>query len=222
MALFFTTHLPHLDGAPPGPATDRARALTDLVAATTSVAEDSFVEGVSRCPGRGGQCRRGVVAVRFDTTVRWLCPTCKAAGVVTGWEGTSADRRVQSLVEEPMDPTVLRGPVSSWPKISGAFTAFARPALEAQPPVAEQWKLALVVPATVWNAVVLADFGGNPAWLAEVVTRVAGHPAGLLTEVLIARKRRLFSADFRTVEVDSVKLVGATMWVNVTARDGRG
>jgi len=37
---------------------------------------------------------------------------------------------------------------------------------------------ALVVPATVWNAVVLADFGGKPAWLAEVTPRVAGHPAG--------------------------------------------
>ena len=199
-----------------------ARALTDVVAATTSAAEDAFVEGVSRCPGRGGKCRRGVVAVRFDQSVRWLCPTCEAAGVVTGWEGTRADRRVESLAEKPMYPKVLGGPISSWPKISGAFTSFARPAIEPLPPVPEQWVRALVVPATVWNAVVLADFGGKPAWLAEVTARVAGHPAGLLTEVLIARKRRLFSADFRTVEVDSVKLVGGTMWVNVTARDGRG
>jgi hypothetical protein len=155
-----------------------ARALTDVVAATTSVPEDSFVEGVSRCPGRGGKCRRGVVAVRFDTSVRWFCPSCEAAGVVTGWEGTRADRRVGPLAEKPMDPTVRRGPSSSWPTISGAFTSFARPAIEPLPPVPEHWARALVVPATVWNAVVLADFGGKPAWLAEVTARVAGHPAG--------------------------------------------
>lgn len=195
---------------------------TTLVRATTAVPEDTLVEGKGRCIANEGRCGGHVTAVRFDQNVRWACMTCDAGGGVTAWERSPADRRRGPERERPFDARLLAGPVSTWPKISGAFTSYARPILAGLRPVPAEWQRALIMPATIWNAVVLADQASDPKWLDEVRARMSARSGtAMLADMLIARKRRLFADDFRTVEVDGVRLQGDTMWVNVTARDGR-
>ena len=63
--------------------------------------------------------------MRFDTSIRWLCPSCAAAGVVTGWEGTRADRRVESLAEKPMDPSAPPPPLPGSPPPAPPLTVVA-------------------------------------------------------------------------------------------------
>ncbi|MFZ5479344.1 MAG: hypothetical protein ACOZNI_21445 [Myxococcota bacterium] len=219
MPTFYTSHLPHLLGEPSARV---AAGLTRIVRAVTSVAEDTLLERLAGCPARNGRCRGEVVATRFDAQVRWVCTKCGASGVVTGWEKTPADGRTGTEEERPLDGAVLRGPMSTWPRISGTLTTFARPILSTLPPVPAVWQRALALPATVWNAVVLADHGRQGTMLADVLALVAAQPVpAMLADMLVARKRRLFAADFRTVEIETVELLGDTMWVRVTARDGR-
>lgn len=216
------THLPHLLEAPRGPARRLADRLIAIVEAVTAEELEQFVEGVAACPQHPRRCGRAVFAARTVHEVRWACGACLASGVVTGWEGTAFDQRRGPDVSTPMPASALTGPMDRWPKASGNFTTFAKPVIDTLPPVPDVWRGSLRLPETVWNAVVMEDFAGRSVFLDDVRRAVAGSPVELFVDVLVARKRRLFAADWRVFRVSSVDLRGGTMWVHVDAKDGRG
>ncbi len=151
-----------------------------------------------------------------------LGPACLATGVVTGWENTAYDQRRGPDSWTPMPASALTGPAERWPKASGNFTTFAMPVNVGQPPRPDAWSAALRLPEMVWNAVVMEDFSRRTVFMEDVRRAGGDTPTGMLVEVLIERKRRLFAADWRLFHVASVDLQGGTMWVRVETRDGRG
>lgn len=216
-----TTHLSHLVDAPAGPARRLADRLVAIVEAMSVAELEQILDGVATCPEHPRRCGQTVFGARTLGNVHWACATCGAMGIITGWEGTDFDRRRRPDSGAAMPASALTGPVDRWPKASGNFTTFAKPLIDTFPPVAEAWRRSLHVPEAVWNAVVLQDFAGQSVYMDDLRRTLAGTPAEIFLDVLIARKRRLFAADWRTFHVTSVDLRGGTMWVNVEARDGR-
>ena len=119
-----TTHLPHLLGAPPGPARQLAGRLGAIVEAATAVALEQFVDDAAVCPEHPRRCGRAVMAARVEGAVWWACGACLATGRVTGWEGTAVDRRQGLDGGTPVAASALAGP--PWPSASGTFTTFAK------------------------------------------------------------------------------------------------
>ncbi len=192
-----------------------------IVEAASAVELEQFVEEIAACPKHPRRCGRAVTVVRTEGQVYWACGACDALGAVTGWEGLAVDRRFGPNAEVPMPASALTGPVGSWPKASDTFLAFAKPVIAHLRPVPEAWRHALSVPETVWNAVVLSDLLGKYTLLNQVVRELTGRPSEIFVEVLAARKRRLFAADWRLFDVMSVTLRDDIMFVEVGARDPR-
>jgi len=87
-------------------------------------------------------------------------------------------------------------------KISDTFLQFAEPLLDAfGPNVTEaQMEQPLMIAWTVWNAVVYSDAGENDEMLESVRTSMGRDPQlRAFAEVLIDRKRTLFSDDHRLI-----------------------
>ena len=103
------------------------------------------------------------------------------------------------------DPVFDR-PTAAWPKGSATLAEFAVPVLKGMQATTEgPYRAALKLAVTVWNAVVLADFGGKPGPLADL-RRSAGSEAGpaALVDGLIANKRDRYGGDPRLFVIDRI------------------
>lgn len=207
-----------------GAALQQALHLRACVRAATRFPEDTVIEGPIRCwraPG-GAACPGRPAICRFQGAVRWVCPLCGDAGEIRDWEDSPEGRHPAPEPLAPMHRRTLRGPVSSWPKISGVLMKFARPLLDQLPPNAEAWTRALTVPIAAWNAVVFADFADDPSVLEACRQSVAAAPyPSLAFEMFVSRKRRLFAPDWRAITLENLEFRGDEVTVHASARDIR-
>lgn len=96
----------------------------------------------------------------------------------------------------------------AWPKASATLIAFAEPLKPDLFPQETRKKL-MIMASTIWNAVVMADDGGDPSALeqARMALSKDGMSAGI-TEMLVKRKRTEFGGDPRLIVVEDVAFDG--------------
>lgn len=94
-------------------------------------------------------------------------------------------------------------------KISETLIDFASPILDSAPDgvTAEELKKGLVVAVTIWNAVVLDEWGVDQKYVDDVHKRLRSNPESAeLIEALVERKREKFSNDLRAISDFDVKV----------------
>ncbi|MFO1055121.1 MAG: hypothetical protein U1F36_23130 [Planctomycetota bacterium] len=159
--------------------------------------------GIDTSTGALGTATKKVVKALFDL----ICAARPAAGVREQWvrrleEAIAADgfdwlSEIQGRLgeiaggeaNEATSPAVAPG-VS----VSRTFLEFLGPMWEGVADQPEALRALLRNGLLVWNAVVMADHGGEPKWLNAIRERIGGRHEGLLIEALVARKRENFDA----------------------------
>jgi len=109
-------------------------------------------------------------------------------------------------------------------KISEALMEFAEPLLAHAPDHLSPQKLehVLLVPITIWNAVILDDRGAMPGFLAQTRARVAlaqPHVSLTIFDFMVERKRSFFGDDQRLIGRHSVRVdADGTFHIQAEAR----
>jgi hypothetical protein len=130
--------------------------------------------------------------------------------------------RVEVIAAEPAprrahDP-VFDAPLETWPKASATLLDFVEP-LMPNPRSSGSVEMIAQMGSMVWNAVVLADFGGDASMLDDL--QRAARDIGLLgrpMQELIARKREVYGGDPRLFELAGVKVKKGEAIVTVNTR----
>ena len=94
-------------------------------------------------------------------------------------------------------------------KISETLIDFASPILDSAPEgvTAEELKKGLVVAVTVWNAVVIEEWGFEQKYFDDIHKRLRSNPESAeLIEALVERKRKKFAGDLRAISDFDVKV----------------
>jgi hypothetical protein len=108
-------------------------------------------------------------------------------------------------------------------KISETFLRFAAPILSNMPNEAtpEEIRKALVLPHTIWNAIVFDHANGTRETLTQIRQALANDPVGLeIVEILVELKQTLFRDDLRLIgNYQVTKLENGDINVWAEARD---